>query len=158
MSAKSWFKSIFRGKKTAKDPEIEVSPKEEKETRAVAAVEEEKPQAVREAVAKPKREEPVARPVCSDQRIHYILRRTHMSEKTVDLVQKRTQYTYEVAPDATCAEVKVAVERLIDVKVLEVRICNVHGKRKRDGTRASWRKAIVRLEPGQDIDVMEMGS
>jgi large subunit ribosomal protein L23 len=45
---------------------------------------------------------------------------------------------------------------MFDVQVDNVRVLNVKGKRKRFGARVGrrpdWRKAYVRLKPGQDID------
>ena len=49
-----------------------------------------------------------------------------------------------------------AVEKLFDVNVLGVQIVNVRGKNKRfgqtNGKRSGWRKAIVRLAEGEDLD------
>jgi large subunit ribosomal protein L23 len=63
---------------------------------------------------------------------------------------------FKIAPDATKLEVKKAVEKLFSVKVLNVQTLNVKGKVKRNRfgsvRKASWKKAYVRLEQGQDID------
>ena len=52
-----------------------------------------------------------------------------------------------------------AVEKLFKVKVLNVRVMNVPGKKKRTGKvmgeRRSWKKAIVTLAPGNRIEAME---
>jgi large subunit ribosomal protein L23 len=61
-----------------------------------------------------------------------------------------------VTADATKPEIGRAVELLFDVQVEDVRVLNVKGKHKRFGARSGrrpdWRKAYVRLKPGQDID------
>ena len=50
------------------------------------------------------------------------------------------------------------MELLFDVKVSRVTVVNVAGKAKRrgpsKGRRAHWKKAYVRLAPGNDIDFM----
>ncbi len=90
----------------------------------------------------------------SPQRLTEVLRGPHVSEKSVRLGEG-DQHTFEVARDATRAEVRAAVERMFEVEVAAVRVANVRGKRKRDGARAAWRKAYVRLAPGQTLDAGE---
>jgi large subunit ribosomal protein L23 len=93
----------------------------------------------------------------SSEKILGILRSPHISEKTTR-VQEANQYVFEVAGDATKAEVKAAVEQLFSVTVENVNVLNVKGKTKsfkqRAGRRGDWRKAYVRLADGQSIDVM----
>jgi len=146
-------RSLFRRKaKETPEAAIEI---EAADAQAEAAVDQKvaKP-------AKPKQKaEPVPpRPVCSEERLSQIVLGPHVSEKTVQLAEKHGQHSFEVARDATRAEVKTAVEQLMGVGVQEVRIINVHGKRKRAGTRSSWRKALVMTEPGQDMDMTEVGT
>ena len=91
------------------------------------------------------------------ERIIDTLRAPLVSEKTA-LLSAVNQYAFEVAPEATKADVKAAVEQLFDVKVEQVNLVNIHGKAKsfrfRQGTRQGKRKAYVRLAEGQTIDVM----
>ena len=93
----------------------------------------------------------------SAEKILGVLRSPHISEKTVR-AQETNQYVFEVAGDATKADVKAAVEELFNVKVEAVNVLNVKGKtksfRQRAGRRGGWRKAYVRLADGQAIDVM----
>jgi large subunit ribosomal protein L23 len=64
---------------------------------------------------------------------------------------------FEVAPNANKSLVKAAVEALFNVTVEAVNLVNVKGKvkafRQRSGHRQGWRKAYVRLQDGQTIDV-----
>ncbi|MBB5016683.1 50S ribosomal protein L23 [Rehaibacterium terrae] len=87
-----------------------------------------------------------------------VIRAPRISEKTARLQELSNQYVFEVAKDATKADVKQAVESLFNVKVEAVNVVNVKGKRKtfrfRAGRRADMRKAYVRLAEGQTIDVM----
>lgn len=93
----------------------------------------------------------------SKEHIINVLRTPRVSEKTARL-QEHNQYAFEVAPEATKADVKAAVEHLFEVKVESVNIANIKGKTKmfryRAGRRAATRKAYVRLAEGQSIDVM----
>ena len=72
------------------------------------------------------------------------------------------RHTFKVAKDASKLEVRKAVEKLFDVNVKSVQIVNVRGKVKRfgatEGKRSDWKKAIVKLAEGQDLDFMSIGS
>ena len=67
------------------------------------------------------------------------------------------QFAFKVTGDATKTEIKAAVEKLFEVKVEGVRTLNVKGKTKRTrygmGKRSDWKKAYVRLQEGQEIDL-----
>lgn len=93
----------------------------------------------------------------SNERIINVLSAQRVSEKTSRL-QEQNQYTFDVTPEATKADVKAAVEHLFQVNVVAVNIASVKGKKKmfrfRAGRRASVRKAYVRLAEGQGIDVL----
>jgi large subunit ribosomal protein L23 len=56
-------------------------------------------------------------------------------------------------------EVAAAVEKLFKVKVLDVHVMNILGKKKRVGRvmgeKRSWKKAIVTLAPGNHIEINE---
>lgn len=93
----------------------------------------------------------------STERIITVLQAPHVSEKSVRL-QEQNQYVFLVAPGATKADVKAAVEQMFEVKVENVNMVNVKGKQKlfrfRAGRRGGSRKAYVRLAEGQGIDVL----
>ncbi|HLI18039.1 MAG TPA: 50S ribosomal protein L23 [Rhodanobacteraceae bacterium] len=92
----------------------------------------------------------------SGERILSVLRAPHVSEKSTRL-SEHNQYVFTVAPGATKADVKSAVEKMFDVSVVSVNMANVKGKLKmfrfKPGRKASVRKAYVRLAEGQSIDV-----
>ena len=71
----------------------------------------------------------------------------------------KPKYTFEVAADATKVEIRKAVERLFEVKVVSVRTMNCRGKDRRVGRsvgrRRHWKKAIVEVAEGEMIDVFE---
>ncbi|GAB3793922.1 50S ribosomal protein L23 [Dyella agri] len=92
----------------------------------------------------------------SNERILDTLRAPHISEKSAR-VSEHNQYVFVVAPEATKADVREAVEKMFDVKVEQVNLVNSRGKVKsfrfRAGSRQGKRKAYVRLADGQSIDV-----
>jgi large subunit ribosomal protein L23 len=94
----------------------------------------------------------------NNERLMTILKAPHVSEKSARIQEVANQYVFEVAQDATKADVKAAVETMFKVKVERVTVVNVKGKVKsfkgRAGTRGGWRKAYVRLGEGQTIDLM----
>ncbi len=93
----------------------------------------------------------------NDAKLYSVIRAPRVSEKTVRAQEISNQYAFEVATDATKADIKIAVEKLFDVKVQSVNVLNVKGKNKsfrnRNGRRGDWRKAYVTLAEGQSIDV-----
>ena len=94
----------------------------------------------------------------NDAKLYSIIRAPRVSEKTARLQEVSNQYVFEVANEATKADIKVAVEKLFAVKVEAVNVVNGKGKNKafkfRMGRRPDWRKAYVKLAEGQSIDVM----
>ena len=79
----------------------------------------------------------------------------HVSEKTAR-VADANQFVFRVRRDATKPDIKAAVELMFEVKVADVNVVNVGGKQKRfgqrPGRRQDFKKAYVRLAPGQKID------
>jgi large subunit ribosomal protein L23 len=91
--------------------------------------------------------------------LHRTIIRPVMTEKTSARYHERSEYTFEVAPDANKAAIRQAIERLFGVKVTGVWTANVRGKTRRvaksAGRRPNWKKAIVQLREGDTIDVFE---
>jgi len=92
----------------------------------------------------------------NEQRLYEVLLAPHISEKTSVASEMEGRHTFRVAKNATKLEVRKAVEKLFEVEVKSVQMLNVRGKTKRfgqaEGKRSDWKKAIVRLSEGQDID------
>ena len=90
--------------------------------------------------------------------LYEVIRAPRVSEKTARLQEVSNQYVFEIAKEATKADVKSAVEQIFEVNVKAVNVVNVKGKNKsfkfRQGRRGDWRKAYVTLAEGQSIDVM----
>ena len=84
-----------------------------------------------------------------------------VSEKSYSLITDR-KYTFKVHKDAHKTQIRQAVEELFDVKVESVNVLKVQAKPKRRGTtsgsRPGWKKAIVKLQEGHEIEIFEGAS
>ena len=71
----------------------------------------------------------------------------------------RRSYAFIVARDSNKIEIRSAIETLFGVRVVDVRTMNYRGKPRRVGRsigrRPAFKKAIVKLAPGEQIDVYE---
>ena len=81
----------------------------------------------------------------------------HVSEKGARIAEGANQFVFRVRRDASKPEIKAAVELMFEVKVDYVNVVNAAGKQKRFGQRLGrrqdFKKAYVRLAPGQSIDL-----
>lgn len=81
-----------------------------------------------------------------------------ITEKTVSMMESG-KYTFRVAIGANKFEIKKAVQDIFKVDVVNVSTMNVRGKLKRQGRSQgmtpAWKKAIVTLKEGQNIEVFE---
>lgn len=88
--------------------------------------------------------------------IYDVIKRPLITEKAVDLKEKENHVLFEVDVRANKIQIKEAVEKLFNVKVLDVRTMSVKGKTKRFGTiigrRDDWKKAIVVLDKDQKLE------
>jgi len=93
----------------------------------------------------------------SKERLINVLIAPHVSEKSARVAEQGGQYVFRVRTDASKPEIKAAVELMFDVKVQSVQVVNQVGKRKRfgrfEGRRSDWKKAYVRLQAGQAIEL-----
>ncbi|MGD8514573.1 MAG: 50S ribosomal protein L23 [Granulosicoccaceae bacterium] len=93
----------------------------------------------------------------NQEKLMKVLLAPHISEKSTMSADVDNQVIFKVAEDASKLEIKKAVELLFKVEVNNVRTMNVRGKMKflrKPGKRPNWKKAIVSLKPGQDIDFL----
>lgn len=92
-----------------------------------------------------------------------VIKRPIVTEKSSFVKDLNNQVTFEVFLNATKSTVKAAVEAAFKVKVKDVRTMVVHSRtrkpiigRKRIEAKASnWKKAVVTLMPGENIEVIE---
>jgi len=88
-----------------------------------------------------------------------VLRRPLITEKGTRLGGEN-KYVFEVNRGSNKPQIKEAVEKAFDVRVLHVNVINVKGKsrggRGRRAThRPDWRKAVVTLSPDDKIELFE---
>jgi len=85
-----------------------------------------------------------------------IIKAPVVSEKSTVAAENENRFVFKVANQATKLQVKKSVELMFDVEVEKVQLLNVKGKTKRFGRfmgkRSDWKKAYVKLKPGNDID------
>ena len=92
--------------------------------------------------------------------VHDTLRQPVITEKTTILKDSTGVYCFKVDIRANKIEIAKAVEELFGVKVADVRTARVQGKHRRmgrfEGRNADWKKAWVRLAPGEkEIEYFE---
>lgn len=91
--------------------------------------------------------------------IYRVIKEPHITEKANLQKELNNQISFKVERRATKVEIRQAVESLLNAKVLEVKTINMRGKRRRlgrnVGKRPDWKKAIVKLAPGENIEFFE---
>ncbi|HUF73510.1 MAG TPA: 50S ribosomal protein L23 [Gammaproteobacteria bacterium] len=94
--------------------------------------------------------------IANTERLTAIILGPHISEKSTAVAEGASQVVFRVKRDATKSEIKRAVELLFEVKVDAVSVVSMPGKRRRFGMRvgrqSAWKKAYVKLAPGQNLD------
>ncbi|SHJ83376.1 50S ribosomal protein L23 [Propionispora hippei] len=87
-----------------------------------------------------------------------ILIRPYITEKSTALMAE-DRYTFIVPLKSNKVEIRQAVEEVFKVKVLAINTIRVPGKTKRmgktAGKRPDYKKAIVKLAPGERIEFFE---
>ena len=96
-----------------------------------------------------------------------IIIRPLLSEKVSKLAESSNkQYAFQVSKKSNKLQIKFAVEQKFEVKVKKVRTMNFKGKMKNtsvrsngrvlrtSGFRSDWKKAIVILHEGHEIDIV----
>ena len=90
---------------------------------------------------------------------HEIIIKPLITEKTSIQKELNNQLTFEVDRRANRIEIKQAIETIFNVRVAAVKTMQVTGKTKQrgriTGKRRDWKKAIVKLMPGERIDFFE---
>lgn len=92
-------------------------------------------------------------------RLHEIIVRPLVTEKSSIAYQNRKQYTFEVHPEANKYQIRDALQTLFTVTVTDVRTMQMRRhevtRGRTRGTTARWKKAIVTLKDGDSIAVFE---
>ena len=91
-----------------------------------------------------------------EEELYDVIRAPLVTEKST-MVSESNQIMFKVAMSATKPDIKEAVERLFNVRVVAVNTLIRKGKNKRfrgvKGQQSHIKKAIVTLEEGQTIDI-----
>ena len=83
-----------------------------------------------------------------------------VTEKATKLTEKLNRYTFRVSPQANKYQIKMLVEKLYGVKVVNVNTAVVRGKNKSRWTKSgllrgktsAYKKAFITVGEGQTID------
>ena len=94
------------------------------------------------------------------ERDYEVIVKPVITEKSMALMQNENKVTLKVLPDANKTEVKLAFERIFQVKVVNVKIANVKTKLTTRGTRyqgkiSGYKKAVVTIAEGEAIDLFK---
>jgi large subunit ribosomal protein L23 len=91
--------------------------------------------------------------------IYQVIKEPHVTEKANLQKGDANQVSFKVHRQANKIEIRRAVETLFKTKVLNVRTMNMIGKSRRMGKhlgrKPHWKKAIVQLAPGENIEFFE---
>jgi len=91
--------------------------------------------------------------------LYRIIKKALITEKTTIARDEANKYCFAVDRRANKIEIGAAVEKLFKVKVIDVAVMNVPGKKKRIGRivgeKPTWKKAVVTLAPGSRIEIFE---
>lgn len=86
-----------------------------------------------------------------------IIKAPIITEKSADLAQNHNIYTFSVDVNANKTQIKQAIEKIFNVKVLNVNTVNVKPKTRRvgryEGKTNRVKKAIVKLDEGSSIEL-----
>ncbi len=82
-----------------------------------------------------------------------------LTEKIIKIQETYNKYGFEVHPELNKIEIAKKIENRFNVKVKNVRTIKVLGKIKKmgkyEGKRKDWKKAIITLEKGYKIELLE---
>lgn len=89
---------------------------------------------------------------------YYIVKSPVITEESTLQTHTRNQYIFKVDPRANKGQIRDAIEKLFNVRVVSVNTMNYQGKPRRrgrlTGRRANWKKAIVTLNKDDSIDLL----
>lgn len=91
------------------------------------------------------------------ERILQVICAPHVTEKTSSAAAQK-QLVFKVDRNSTKKEIKIAVEQLLEVRVIAINTVNMAGKVKRIGRRIGirngFKKAYVSLDKSVDIEAL----
>ncbi len=93
----------------------------------------------------------------------YVIKRPILTEKTVERANTENVFTFEVDRGATKHQIREAIEQLYGVTVdaintvMNPRVKKASGRKRLKVLVAKWKKAFVKLKPGDKIDLFNTG-
>lgn len=88
-----------------------------------------------------------------------IIKRPIITEKGTLLKELHSQYVFEVALKSNKNQIKESLKRLFNVDATDIKTIVVRGKFVRvgrsRGKKSNWKKAVVTLKEGQNIELFE---
>lgn len=92
---------------------------------------------------------------------HQIVVAPIMTEESQIQIRKANQYTFKVNPNANKKQIREALESIFpNIRVEQVNTINYQGKKsaqtgkRKPGSKPSWKKAIVTLRSGDEINLI----
>jgi large subunit ribosomal protein L23 len=90
--------------------------------------------------------------------IYDVVKKPLLTERTMSRLDQSNTYVFQVHPKANKVQIRNAIERLFDVKVVSVNTASMHGKTRRRGRMVTkqpdWKKAFVTLREGDSIELL----
>ncbi len=91
--------------------------------------------------------------------MYRVIEKPLVTEKGTGMLADGNWVVFRVNPEANKIQIREAVQKIFDVKVLHVNTQVVRGKRKRFGKAMgqskTWKKAMVQLKEGDKIQIFE---
>ncbi|OQA90514.1 MAG: 50S ribosomal protein L23 [Elusimicrobia bacterium ADurb.Bin231] len=91
--------------------------------------------------------------------IYNVIKKPIITEKATLLKEKQQKYVFAVEKTANKHQIKQAIEQMFKVDVVGIHTSIVSGKERRMGSKSGFRpdfkKAIVKIKPGQTIKIVE---
>ncbi|WP_367670572.1 50S ribosomal protein L23 [Sodalis-like secondary symbiont of Drepanosiphum platanoidis] len=95
----------------------------------------------------------------SEERLLKILLSPHLSEKTSISMEKKNTVVFKVNMTSSKLEIKHALNKLLNVHVINVNTMIVKGKikgnNKKKGYRNNWKKAYITLKKGENLSFID---
>ena len=91
--------------------------------------------------------------------LEQVLVKPLLTEKSSVITEDANRYAFKVLRKANKYQVREAVEKMFDVKVVDIKTIVVPGKVKRSGKSlkktSSWKKAYVKIADGQKLELFK---
>ena len=97
-------------------------------------------------------------PIENSEMAYKFVVRPWITEKTQELMSDN-KYVFKLRLKTTKAQIKIAVEKLYNVKIAKINMINIPAKKRRFGRnigkKSAVKKAIVTLQKGHKIEIFE---